>query len=232
VSNFAFLRTEWPLLHEAAAKAEAAVHSDPRTACFYARRTLEMAVAWAYKSDASLKLPYQDNLSALLHEPTFKNAAGQAVFTKTQVITKLGNQAVHGHRAVSEVDALTAVRELFHVAFWLAYTYARQGRPAPTLAFDAEAVPRNVTVSRQSADQLLELETGLRERDEKLSVLLKDKEALDEALTRLRAEVADAKKAAAGHPDTHDYTEAQTRDYFIDLLLKEAGWLGLSRSQN
>ena len=25
-------------------------------------------------------------------------------------------------------------------------------------------------------------------------------------------------------PDTHDYSEAETRDYFIDLLLKEAGW--------
>ena len=25
-------------------------------------------------------------------------------------------------------------------------------------------------------------------------------------------------------PDDHDYSEAETRDYFIDLLLKEAGW--------
>ena len=25
-------------------------------------------------------------------------------------------------------------------------------------------------------------------------------------------------------PDTHNYSEAETRDYFIDLLLKEAGW--------
>jgi hypothetical protein len=36
--------------------------------------------------------------------------------------------------------------------------------------------------------------------------------------------VAEAKKAAAATPDTHDYSEAQTRDYFIDLLLKEASW--------
>lgn len=25
-------------------------------------------------------------------------------------------------------------------------------------------------------------------------------------------------------PDTHNYSEAETRDYSIDLLLKEAGW--------
>src|SRR5688500_6552421 len=43
-------------------------------------------------------------------------------------------------------------------------------------------------------------------------------------VTRLRAEVAAARQAAAAQPDTHDYSEAQTRDYFIDLLLKEAGW--------
>ena len=38
MSNFAFLQAEWPAVHEAAAKAEAAVYPDPRTACFYARR--------------------------------------------------------------------------------------------------------------------------------------------------------------------------------------------------
>ena len=64
----------------------------------------------------------------------------------------------------------------------------------------------------------------MRERDESLAALLADKTALDEELKRLRAEVAAAKQAAAAQPDTHDYSEAETRDYFIDLLLKEAGW--------
>ena len=54
--------------------------------------------------------------------------------------------------------------------------------------------------------------------------MLADKATLDEELKRLRAEVAEAKKANAAAPDTHDYSEAETRDYFIDLLLKEAGW--------
>src|SRR5690606_1622513 len=43
-------------------------------------------------------------------------------------------------------------------------------------------------------------------------------------LKRLRAEVAQARREAAAQPDSHDYSETQTRDYFIDLLLKEAGW--------
>nr|MBA4158827.1 DEAD/DEAH box helicase family protein [Gemmatimonadota bacterium] len=224
MSNFAFLRAEWPEVHEAATHAEAAVYPDPRTACFYARRALELAVAWAYKHDPALKLPYQDNLSALIHEPTFKQAAGDAVFSKARLITRLGNQAVHSHRPIQQQDALVAVRELFHVGYWLARSYARGERPPPELAFDASALPRTAPIPRQTAEQLRKLEADLRERDESLKALLADRTTLDEELKRLRAEVAEAKKAAAARPDTHDYSEAQTRDYFIDLLLKEAGW--------
>lgn len=181
-------------------------------------------MSWAYKYDPALKLPYQDNLSALIHEPSFKQTAGEAVFSKARVINTLGNRAVHSHRAVPEVDALAAVRELFHVAYWLARTYGRAARPEPGLAFDAAKLLRPAAAAQQSAEQLQALEAGLRERDEKLAALLADRSALDEELKRLRAEVAEAKRAAAAQPDTHDYSEGETRDYFIDLLLKEAGW--------
>jgi type I restriction enzyme R subunit len=224
MSQFAFLQTEWPAVFDSAAKSEGTVHADPRTACFYARRALELAVSWAYKHDASLKLPYQDNLSALIHDPSFKETAGEAVFSKARVINTLGNRAVHGHRAIPPDDALVAVRELFHLTYWLARTYGRAARPAPGLAFDARALPKPTPVRGPTAEQLQQLEADLRERDEKLAVLLADRTTLDEELARLRAEVAAAKKAAAAQPDTHDYAEAETRDYFIDLLLKEAGW--------
>ena len=224
MSQFVFLQREWSAVFAAASKAEATVHADPRTACFYARRTLELAVNWAYKHDSALRLPYRDNLSALIHEPSFKLSAGEAVFSKVRLINTLGNSAVHSQRTVLEADALVAVRELFHVAYWFARTYARAGRPAPGLAFDPTALPRPAAAGQQTADQLRTLEEGLRERDEKLATLLADNGALDAELKRLRADVAKAKKAAAAQPDAHDYSEAATRDYFIDLLLKEAGW--------
>ena len=224
MSQFAFLQRKWPVVFDAASKAEAAVHADPRTACFYARRTLELAVRWTYKHDVDLRLPYQDNLSALIHEPSFRQAAGEAVFSKARVIKTLGNRAVHSHRAVPQADALAALHELFHVAYWFAWTYARAERPEPGLTFDPTALPRPAVTEQQTAEQLRTLEEGLRERDEKLATLLADKDALDEKLKRLRAKVAEAKKAAVAQPDTHDYSEGATRDYFIDLLLKEAGW--------
>jgi hypothetical protein len=100
VTHFAFLKPEWPDVCEAASKAEATANPDPRTGCFYARRALELLVQWMFKHDSALKLPYQDNLSALIHEPTFKTAAGDAVFNKARTITRLGNAAVHSFRPV------------------------------------------------------------------------------------------------------------------------------------
>lgn len=225
MSQFTFLQVEFPAIYESANKAFSAVYPDPRTACFYARRALELTVNWLYQYDNSLELPYHDNLSALIHEPTFKTLVGETVFNKTRVIIKLGNQAVHSPKPIPVNDAINAVREFFHVAYWLAHTYGRSSKPEPGLTFKPEALPKTAPVPKQTIEQLQKLETQLRERDEKLSTLLADKNALDEELKRLRAEIAAAKKASTTQPDTHDYSEAQTRDIFIDLLLKEAGWM-------
>lgn len=224
MSQFAFLEREWPEVFEAASRAEGAVRADPRTACFYCRRALELAVSWAFKHDPALRLPYQDNLSALIHEPSFKRAAGEAVFGKARIVNTLGNRAVHSHRAVPETDAMAAARELFHVAYWFARTYGREGKPAPGLRFEPAALPEPPPAPHATAEQLRSLEATLRERDESLAELLADRAGLDEELKRLRAEVTAARLAAAAQPDVHDYSEAETRDYLIDLLLGEAGW--------
>lgn len=223
-SNFAFLQSEWPALHAAAVKAENYASSDARAACFYARRTLEIAVSWLYQNDPALKLPYQDNLSALIHEPTFKTTVGSAVFNKAVLITRLGNQAVHSHRPVTQFDALTGVRELFHICFWLARTYARGSKPADGLTFNSDLTPTAAAMPPQSQDQLQKLAAELAEKDTKLSALLADKDSVSAQLEQARREIAEIKKKNAATPDAHDYSEAETRDYFIDLLLKEAGW--------
>lgn len=225
MSQFQFLAAEWPMLFESASKAEGTVHADPRGSCFYARRSLEIAVSWLYKHDKAFKLPYQDNLAALLHEPTFRQGVGDALFTKARLIKDLGNVAVHGSKKVSSADALSAARELFHICYWLARTYGRAARPEPGISFSSTGIPNPSAVAPpQSAAQLQKLESQLRERDERLSAILADKATLDGELQRLRDEVAAAKKANTAQPDTHDYSEAETRKAYIDLLLKEAGW--------
>lgn len=224
MSNFAFLQSEWSLLFEAASKAEGMANTDARASCFYARRTLELAVDWLYKHDKAFRLPYQDQLSALIHEPSFRQVVGDALFTKARLIKDLGNLAVHSTRKVAPADALVATRELFHFCYWLARTYGQQARPDPSLQFSAALPPKATSAQPQSLEQLQNLEAQLHERDKKLSTLLSNQAALNAELQALREQVAAAKKANTAQPDTHDYSEAETRDYFIDLLLKEAGW--------
>ncbi len=232
MSQFTFLKPEFPAIYESAHKAFRTAYRDPRTACFYARRALELTVNWLYKYDTSLRLPYQDNLSARVHEPTFKELVGEAVFNKIKYIIRLGNLAVHNERAVPANDAINAVREFFHVAYWLAHTYGRTHKPEAGLQFDPQAIPKEATLPKQTVAQLQKLETELSDRDEKLSILLADKNAIDDELKRLRAELIAVKQANTVQPDTHDYSEAQTRDLFIDLLLQESGWFFAERKSS
>ena len=95
MSNLDFLKNEWPKFYEAAKKAEDAVYPDPRTACFYARWALELGVKWAFKHDESLKLPYQENLSSLIHEPTFKIASNMKQSEIIFIPQPIGKQHRH-----------------------------------------------------------------------------------------------------------------------------------------
>lgn len=57
MSQFAFLQAEFSEVHEHAVKAESLALSDPRSACFYARLALEVAVKWMYRHDRALRSP-------------------------------------------------------------------------------------------------------------------------------------------------------------------------------
>jgi len=224
MSNFAFLADEFPAVHEAAVEAERQAGVSPTASAFFAGKTVEVAVKWAFRSDPNLRLPYQDNISALLHEPSFRRAAGEAVFTKAKYINRLRNRAVHEERSITATDATGAVKELFHVCYWLARTYGRTSKPAPGLAFDPSQLSRRDAILKKALDHLKQQQAELDARNGELTKLLADKQSLDDELKQLRAEVAAARKAAEATPDQHDYNEAETRDRFIDLLLREAGW--------
>jgi type I restriction enzyme, R subunit len=224
MSNFTFLAAEFPTVHDAALAAERHASADPTAAAFYAGKTVEIAVKWAFQNDPALALPYQDNIAALLHEPSFKQLAGEAVFAKAKLINRLRNRAVHEERTISPADAAGAVKELFHVCFWLARTYARRDRPPDGLAFDPRHLTRRDDAVRKAFVHIKRQQEELEAKDGELTSLLRDKSNLDEELKRLRAEVAAARRANQAVPDTHDYNEAETRDRFIDLLLKESGW--------
>jgi hypothetical protein len=115
MSHFAFLLAEWPAIHESATKAEGSAYPDPRAACFYARRTLELVATWMFKHDPALTLPYQSNLSALIHAPTFKKAAGlDGKMAAEGTAGAVGEVAVGFPYPETEAELRRATTDLLH----------------------------------------------------------------------------------------------------------------------
>ncbi|PKH59411.1 restriction endonuclease subunit R [Halomonas sp. Choline-3u-9] len=224
MTNFAFLPREFSTVAESATRAEGYILGDPRAACFHARFALEAAVHWLYRHDAELRMPYDRNLGALLHEPSFKNLLPEAVFQKARVIQKMGNQAVHETRPVKENDARQVVKELHHLCYWLTRTYAPEAS-RDGAAWKDERIPQ--PVSHEDVVPRLELEALEKQLAEQNKAALKQqkaRDALDAEVQQLREQVAKARQKAEQQPDTHDYSEAETRDYLIDVELRRAGW--------
>jgi type I restriction enzyme R subunit len=230
MSQFAFLEAEFPDIYGHVARAETFAHADPRAAAFYCRLALETAVGWLYRSDSTLEDPYDRTLAALLAAPSFQALVGQTLAVKARFVKDTGNAAAHG-RAVSAVQAAGSLREFFHFAYWIARTYARGPKPPAKASFRIEALPRVTHVATTTLAQLQEVERRFKETleaREAAEIARRGSEegraALEAEIKSLQAEIAAAKAANQATADTHDYREAETRDLFIDLLLREAGF--------
>jgi type I restriction enzyme R subunit len=232
MSQFAFLVPEFTDLAAHAQKAENAALTDPRGACFYARLTLETAMNWLYRREAALKLPYGRELAALIAEPSFLALTGPAIVTKAKFIKDMGNRAAHDSgKPITPQDAATTLREVFHVCYWIARTYAKGAKPDPAAVFDISKLEKTLTITASTVQQIAEqaaahtaARKALEAAEEARKASDQGRAALEAELATLRAQVAAARKANQAVPDPHDYDEAATRDAYIDLLLREAGW--------
>jgi type I restriction enzyme, R subunit len=223
-SNFDFLQPGWQMLHEDAVQAEQNVYHSPRTGVFYARRTLERTVQWLYAHDGGLTKPFQEHLSALIHEPTFRDILPVGLFQQVRLIVKLGNQAVHNDTPINATDALHTTRMLHAFVGWVARIY---GKPQPTVPpFDDSLLPRPATAPPvdRTVEQLRELQQQLARKDAELAATAERLKGSDEELARLKQEIAALRKDREQAVPVETISEAVTRDLFIDVLLREAGW--------
>ncbi|MHA1809402.1 MAG: DEAD/DEAH box helicase family protein [Candidatus Heimdallarchaeaceae archaeon] len=223
-SNFDFLKTCWTELHADATEAERNAFSALRTAIFYARRSLELAVRWMYRNDGDLKAPYQKTLAAMLHEPTFKNNLPPNLFKQTRLIQRMGNIAVHSDQAVHRHDGLQAVKSLHAVLGWVAKIYSVE--PPTVAAFNETLIPAPSAASNpdKNAAQLAELERKLAAKDNAFEAAQVKLTTTEAEVERLKKHIAEIKAANEQRVHDEDYSEEETRDLFIDLMLREAGW--------
>ncbi|HDI3302794.1 DEAD/DEAH box helicase family protein [Vibrio cholerae] len=221
-----------------AKNAERNIKTDPRIAGFYARNALELMVETVFDIDNWLTRPRHDvALMSLIHDKGFKQNLTTNLFPKLKLVIKVGNEAVHSKTTLPQRDALQAVKELHHVLYWFIRTYTpnldRSQFVVPP--FDEALIPQQVSMDAAVATKALssikrvqELETLLGQADkvEREAYLkqLKENEALKAANQALLEQIEQAKQSAEKVTDAHDYNEAETRTYLIDVLLHEAGW--------
>ena len=154
-AQFAFL-APFAFMADHVAMAERQALPDPRGAAVHARLAVEAMVRWLYDHDSALQAPYDDHLAALTAEPSFLKLAGTMIRTKIDLVRKIGNRAAHpGQFAPSQ--AVSALRELFHIGLWFATRYSQTPPPAE-LAFSADLLPRADTGAQTSPDQVRTLE--------------------------------------------------------------------------
>ncbi|WP_161914423.1 DEAD/DEAH box helicase family protein [Methylosinus sp. C49] len=230
MSQFSFLAAEFPDIFVHASRAEALARSDSRGAAFYCRLALETSVEWLYRHDGTLRSPYESTLAALIAAPSFQTLLGRTLCVKARFVKDVGNAAAHG-KPVAPTQAATALREFFDIAYWLVRTYARGAKPGPDAAFSLEALPRLAQVQQTTLAQLQEAarryQASVQDRKAVEAALAASEErraAIEAAHEALQAEIARIKAANQAIPDRRDYRESETRDLFIDTLLREAGF--------
>jgi len=223
VSNFAFVRQTLPSVHEDCARAESYLHSDPRSACFYSRRVVEEVVGYLYDV-LSLRIPYRDDLAAKIGDASFRTRVPHGITDKMTRIRKIANTAVHENRQIRPDVSLAVLREMFNVVVWASYHHSPHPTAVPLHAqFDPKLAARAAPLSRE---QFAQIAARFRSQDEARAKALAEKTELlaarDAEIAALQAQIAAAQATVA--PDDRDYSESDTRDVFIDLLLHEAGW--------
>ena len=178
------------------------------------RKALELAVKWVYTVDNGIQAPYKDNLSALIHEYTFKKQLPPLLFGKIKGIVTFGNMAVHTGKIVPPAFAVQSLKSLFEFIQWVDYSY---GSDYQVRTFDAQRIPKtHVSLDMQ---KILAQESLLGEKDAEI-------ERLRQQLAELADKYTGAKERnrQSRTITMEDLSEFSTRKIYIDAMLLGMDW--------
>ena len=217
MSNFEFLKQNkiFNNFAESCIEAENGIGLNTVTCSILCRRALELGVKWLYANDNELKVPYQNNLSALVHDITFKNIIDEKLLKQIEYIIKLGNYAVHNNKKISREEAVLSLRYLYNFMQWIAYCYSDDFKEKE---FDESILPHNC-IMYNSLPEEYSLFNNWEMKDIKIEEVRKRNKDQREKLTKKRE-----KKEENYNFKIKDISEYETRKKYIDLELKLAGW--------
>lgn len=217
MSNFSFLKDkkQYRSFANACLEAEKALVVSPAVSAIQSRRALELAVKWVYSFDSAAKIPYQDNLSSLIHDSNFLAIIDEDLLPLMKYIVKLGNVSVHTNSPITRDEAVLSLHHLHQFISWIDYCYSDE---FTAVEFD-ESLLQFGEEKRVRPEELKDLYEQLSSKDKKLEEVMKENEHLRKSVTEKREH------------NTKDYNfqvdelkEFETRLKYIDLDLKLAGW--------
>ena len=234
MSNFSFLKAEWPSLYREAFRAEQRAVTEPVSSLTYSRRALEAAVYEVYGMER-LEMPYNTSLDSLLREPYFTRVLPGEYDSGVHIIRKYGNKGAHHGNRVTAEQATVSLTYLFAVLKWFAGRYSAEVPEMPPSFLESKIPTQAPTAAmrkqlEQAISMGLSLEAqmaALQRKNEELEVQMA---ASQEARIQATAETAQLRQrieqraAERSIPVGTNFTEAETRKHLIDAALFDAGW--------
>ena len=216
-TNFEFLKDkkEFSSFSSACIEAEKSILVSPATCAIVSRRALELAVKWVYSFDEDLNLPYQDNISSLIHNNSFVELIDSEMLPMLKFVIKLGNVAVHTNAGIKREEAILSLHNLYQFINWIDYCYSNDFKDKE---FDEEVLLKGEE-KRTRPEELKDLYEKLSSKDKKLEEIIKENEDLRKEITQKRKD----------NTENYDFnideiSEFKTRKIYIDVELKLAGW--------
>lgn len=200
-SNFIFLASKWPEIFQLAQKAELEVFKDPSTCCFLCRKSLEGLLKWVISQKySSLYTEKNKNKKIFELENLLVNTNEWRAFKDiVYSIRTIGNDGVHGEKALSIDRSLPTIKNLFYFSLEVARRYDGFDE---YVEFD-EKLLNHTEVSKEDMDSLGSM---LHQINETVTLLATQNQK---------------PQAIYSHPKSSSFTKQSSQTPFDQAIIKE-----------
>ncbi|MBS9767989.1 MAG: DEAD/DEAH box helicase family protein [Flavobacteriaceae bacterium] len=242
MSNFNFLKNEFPKLYRQAVKAEEYTFREPKFGALQCRTVLELGVKWLYQNDADFVTPYDTSLASLIHDNSFRNAVKPSMFQELNLVRKIGNNSAHGKRIDKRMSLMT-LKAIYSFCVYLSKYYGEENREISDFEERLIPLPDSETTKisnkefEKEVQRAEEITQKFQETYEEKQQLASENELLQQRITELenlyQARKEERKTIINDEVEIPTLTpEAETRKLYIDVLLAEAGWQDLKNGKD
>ncbi len=192
-------------LYHFCSSAEETQVSDPEMSAFNARRALEYMVRELYVMKG-IAVPERTSLFQLIEDETFTSFIGEEKVLKAiHYIRKVGNLGAHAMK-VTKQESFFCLLNIYNVvgAILLKLDVIPSVKP-----FDKSLIPEKAGIHVTPP-------TEIKVSEDDAIVVKADKDAVESTTPVVELDMA-------------DLSEAETRKQYIDLMLREAGWIVLEK---